>query len=179
MVSLYAAAYFLPPFSFGYGSYFFDFEPIGANTAAVASSDDVNAVVAGGYAELLGLGELTPMCGDLPELGPGDTFTCTATTLDGQVVGIAGSFDDAKGIYIEGTNVVSSSGVEEAFFVTYTNENPNDGLTLDGVDCGDGFVILDDDDQLQCAIEGWRWEPATATVRIISINPPELTWVIE
>ena len=166
--------FYVRPFSLTSGSTTINFGPV--DDTETGEDIDVNGAVSGWLADELGVGELTPMCDDLPDLELGVTFTCTATTTDGRVIEIAGGVE-ARGTYIEATNAVLAQAVEEEFVEGYSSRYPEDGLVLEHVDCGEGYVVLVED-QLDCTIDGWRWDPSTVTITILALEPLQFHWII-
>ena len=129
-------------------------------------------LIAGELAEQIGLGELTPSCPAVEDPEVGVTFSCTATTPDGLTIEFAGVVDREDHINVEATNLVSGPEIEQRFYETLNAQNPDAGLTPDGVDCG-GDVIVLVDEQLTCDVSPQNAPAQTATLTVIDIATGE------
>ncbi|MGI9613515.1 MAG: hypothetical protein ACR2QO_11430, partial [Acidimicrobiales bacterium] len=120
-----SALVFVPyffPFSLSNGSETISF---GYSPLFDATERDLDSSIRRGFSDHLGLGELDPMCENLPVLNVGTAFDCTATTPTGEVIDITGVVN-ANDFYLEATNVIDASALEEAFFTGYSERNPQD-----------------------------------------------------
>lgn len=139
------------------------------------AEEQLNDLIAGELADQVGLGKLDPMCNDLPDLSAGVTFTCTAATTNGQLIEFDGGVE-SEGIWLEPANVVLAAVVAESFFETYNESYPEDGLTLEGVNCGDGSVVLIAK-QMTCTVKAERWAlREIATITFHNLSPLEYAW---
>ena len=116
------------------------------------------------------------MCEHPPDLFIGTTFDCTATTSTGEVFDITGTVN-AEDFYLETTNVVEASALEEALFRGYSKRNPQDGLTLPNVECGQGLVVLENL-QATCSVLTDRFGLKTVTLTFANIDLMEFDWAI-
>lgn len=133
---------------------------IGGQTVEEAAEE----LIAGDLAEQIGLGALIPDCPAVDDPEVGTTFACTATTADGQIITIDGVVDREDHIDLKATNLVAGPPIEQQLAETLQTQNPDAGLTADGVDCG-GEVIVLVDQQLTCEIR-----PANAPMQIATLT---------
>ncbi len=132
-------------------------------------------LIAGDLADQLGLGVLTPTCNEVDDPAVGTTFTCTATTSDGQVVEFDGVVDREDHINIESTNVVSGPVIEQALYQALNEDNPAAGLLPDGVDCGGEKVVLVAQ-KMTCEVNPAVGEAGTATLNLTDIDSGEFDY---
>lgn len=132
-------------------------------------------LIAGDLADQLGLGALTPTCGEIDDPEVGATFTCTATTADGTVVEFDGVVDGEDHINIESTNVVSGPVIEQALYQALSEDNPAAELLPDGVDCGGERVVLVDR-QMTCEVDAAAGEAGTVDVTLTDIDNGEFDY---
>lgn len=171
-----SALVFVPyffPFSLSNGT---ETISVGYSPSFAPTNADLDATIRGGFADYLGLGELDPMCENPPDLFIGTTFDCTATTSTGEVIDITGTVT-AEDFYLETTNVVEASALEEAFFRGYSEQNPQDGLTLPNVECGQGLVVLENL-QTTCSVLTDRFGLETFTLTFANMDLMEFDWAI-
>jgi hypothetical protein len=93
----------------------------------------------------LGLGELSASCVEPDDLEPGTTFTCTATTEDGEVIEFDGIVEDEETFGIWATNAMPAAVVEEveADAAQQLGDQAGVALSADDVECPDGSIVIE------------------------------------
>jgi hypothetical protein len=124
---------------------------------------EAEGLITGTLAKDIGLGDLKAAC-DKPEKKTpivGDTFKCTATTKDGEVIELLAEVDKPKHFNVNTTNLVAADAVPkygEAAAGWLANELGID-LASENMDCGAKSLVLQDN-KMQCAVT----DPSTGDV---------------
>lgn len=129
----------------------------GVFVLAGCSSDPQGAattLIEGELAEQIGLGPLRADC-EVPENSEvGSTFTCTATTDDGDRIELMTTFEPDDRIFVQTTNVLLADEVPRVEADAAASLGAETGVDLapTAVQCPDGAVVLDAADQMRCRI---------------------------
>ena len=105
-------------------------------------------------AEDIALGELDATCNEPEGLSEGETFTCTATTADGETVEFLGTMTSDDEFEIVTTNLLIASDIEairEEGARVLSAEIGAEVLPED-IECAEGSVVIDDVGDFECAI---------------------------
>lgn len=102
----------------------------------------------------IGLGDLDAECTEPDGLKEGETFTCTATTADGETIEFLGTMTSDDAFNIVTTNLLLASDIDtivqdaatQLSTVTSTPIQPAD------IECPAGSVVLDDAGDFICAL---------------------------
>lgn len=119
-------------------------------------------------AELAGIGELTPVCPDLPTPTVGTMWECTATSEDQRIVALTASIDDAGKVQLVTTNMITAAALPsfERAAVAALNSQVGSKLTDDAVDCGELSVVFGQDKVMVCAL----LDPLTERIFDVSLT---------
>lgn len=131
-----------------------------ALAAAVLAGCSANAGISAERAiidqlqEGIGLGELDPECTQPDALEEGETFTCTATTEDGQVIDFLGEMTGSDTFDINTTNFLSANDLgfvrdNGALFLTELVGAP---VSADDIVCPFEVLVLDDTGDFTCEV---------------------------
>ena len=105
-------------------------------------------------AEEIGLGDLDATCNEPEGLSDGETFTCAATTADGETIEFLGTMTSDDEFEIVTTNLLIASDIEairEEGARVLSAEVGAEILPED-IDCPEGSVVLDDVGDFECAV---------------------------
>jgi hypothetical protein len=105
-------------------------------------------------AEDIGLGELDATCNEPDGLDEGETFTCTATTTEGETIEFLGTMTSNDEFEIVTTNLLTAEDiviVREEGARLLSSEVGAEILPED-IECGDSSVLVDDAGDFVCAI---------------------------
>jgi hypothetical protein len=112
------------------------------------------AVIQDQLADEIGLGELDATCNEPEGLTEGETFTCTATTPDGETIEFLGTMTSDDEFEIVTTNLLITSDVvairEEGARVL--SDEVGATILPEDIECADGSIVLDDVGDFQCTI---------------------------
>lgn len=130
-----------------------------AGVAALAAcggsaAESGQVVIEEKLAEEIGLGELEATCNEPDGLSAGETFTCTATTEDGDTIEFLGTMSSDDEFEIVTTNLLTASDIEvirEEGARVLSAEIGAEILPED-IECADSSVVLDGVGDFQCAI---------------------------
>lgn len=119
--------------------------------SAAASGE---AVIEDQLADEIGLGELDATCNEPDGLTEGETFTCTATTPDGETIELLGTMTSDDEFEIVTTNLLVASDVvvvrEEGARVL--SEEVGATILPEDIECPEGSIVLDDVGDFMCTI---------------------------
>jgi hypothetical protein len=121
-------------------------------SGSAASSGEV--VIEGKLADEIGLGELEATCNEPEGLTEGETFTCVATTTDGETIEFIGTMTSADEFEVNTSNLLIASDIVaiQAEGALVLSEEIGATILPEDIDCGDGSVVLDDVGDMLCAI---------------------------
>ena len=112
------------------------------------------AVIQDQLADEIGLGELEATCNEPEGLSEGETFTCTATTTDGETIDFLGTMTSDDEFEIVTTNLLIASDIvvirEEGARVL--SDEVGATIQPDDIECADGSIVLDDAGDFRCTI---------------------------
>ena len=131
----------------------------GGQTPAEAAVDLIEGEA---MAQRLGIGPITQaVCQDPVDQEVGTSFPCTAQS-GGMTVDFSVVLEEDDRIFAGPTNVVDSFALTRLETVAVQELNRQNGFTLpqDALECGDGSVILDPNQQMTCALT----DPDSGTV---------------
>jgi hypothetical protein len=130
-----------------------------AGVAALAAcggsaAESGQVVIEEKLAEEIGLGELDATCNEPDGLSEGETFTCTATTEDGDTIEFLGTMSSDDEFEIVTTNLLTASDIvvirEEGARVLSAEVGTE--ILPEDIECADSSVVLDEVGDFQCAI---------------------------
>ena len=118
-----------------------------AATAAVNVIEDE-------IADQAGLGVLVAECDEIDDPQPGDTFACTAATETGETIRFVATMEDEETVDVESVNLVTPAGLDiiEQLAVQTLEENVGETLGRDNFDCGDGALVVEPGDTIDCVL---------------------------
>jgi hypothetical protein len=119
-----------------------------------SAADSGETVIEEKLADDIGLGELDASCNEPDGLSEGETFTCTATTGDGETIEFLGTMTTDDEFEIVTTNLLVADDVvairEEGARVL--SDEVGATILPDDIECAEGSVILDATGDFVCAI---------------------------
>ena len=112
------------------------------------------AVIENQIADQVGLGELTADCDEPDTREVGTTFSCTATTGDGDVIELTTTFEDDDRIFVLPTNVLLADDMPlvEAEAAQVIGSEVGAEIAPADVECPGRSVVMDANDQMRCRI---------------------------
>lgn len=144
----------------------------GADAAAAAEDlieDDI--------ADQAGIGPLEATCEEIDDPQPGDTFTCTATTGDGETIRFDAVMEEDDMVDVESVNLVTADGLDliEGLAAQALEESVGATLGTENFDCGDKGLVVEPGGTIGCVLT----DPATgtlydATVTVKVLDPIEI-----
>lgn len=144
----------------------------GADEAATAVD-----LIESEIADQAGIGRLDATCQAIDDPEPGDTFTCTATTEDGETIRFHAVVKEDDMVNVESVNLVTSEGltVFEGLAVQALEENVGQTLGIENFDCGDRGLVVEPGGAIACVltnpISGAFYD---ATVTVQAMDPVEI-----
>lgn len=124
-------------------------------------------LIEGELADQIGLGELDAECEEPAEKAEGETFTCTATTEDGQTIEFLGTMTADDEIFVNTSNLLVASDIDairEEGARVLSEEIPAT-IVADDIECPE-VVLLDDTGDFECEIT----DSATGTVFGLTVS---------
>ena len=105
-------------------------------------------------AEDIALGELDATCNEPEGLSEGETFTCTATTADGETVEFLGTMTSDDEFEIVTTNLLVASDIEaiRAEGARVLSAEIGAEVLPEDIECAEGSVVIDEVGDFECAI---------------------------
>ena len=105
-------------------------------------------------ADEIGLGDLDATCNEPEGLSEGETFTCTATTTDGQTIEFLGTMTSDDEFEIVTTNLLIASDIEviREEGARLLSDQVGAAVLPDDIECAEGSVVLDDVGDFLCSI---------------------------
>ena len=104
-------------------------------------------------------------CPPVDDPDVGTTFTCTATTETGEVIEFDGIVDREDHIDLNSTNLVVADAVPDWEALVEGSVEETVGVDV-VIDCGDGFIVLDANDQMTCEVSDPTGANADAPILI-------------
>jgi hypothetical protein len=145
----------------------------GGADAAAAAVD----LIEGELADQAGIGRLDATCQEIDGPEPGDTFTCTATTEDGETIRFDAVVEEDDMVDVESVNLVTSEGLSviEGLAVQALEENAGQTLGIENFDCGDRGLVVEPGGTIACVltdpISGALYD---ATVTVQAMDPVQI-----
>ena len=105
-------------------------------------------------ADEIGLGDLDATCNEPEGLSEGETFTCAATTTDGQTIEFLGTMTSDDEFEIVTTNLLIASDIEviREEGARLLSDQVGAAVLPDDIECAEGSVVLDDVGDFLCSI---------------------------
>lgn len=145
----------------------------GGADAAAAAEDLIEEDIA----DQAGIGPLEATCEEIDDPQPGDTFTCTATTEDGETIRFDAVMEEDDMVDVESVNLVTADGLDliEGLAVQALEESVGATLGTENFDCGDKGLVVEPGGTIGCVLT----DPATgtlydATVTVKVLDPIEI-----
>lgn len=145
----------------------------GGADAAAAAEDLIEEDIA----DQAGIGPLEATCEEIDAPQPGDTFTCTATTEDGETIRFDAVMEEDDMVDVESVNLVTADGLDliEGLAVQALEESVGATLGAENFDCGDKGLVVEPGGTIGCVLT----DPATgtlydATVTVKVLDPIEI-----
>ncbi len=127
---------------------------LGLASCGGSAAETGENVIQDQLAEEIGLGELDATCNEPDGLDEGETFTCTATSSDGQTIEFLGTMTSDDEFSIVTTNLLVADDVvairEEGARVL--SEEVGATILPDDIECAEGSIVLDDVGDFSCTI---------------------------
>ncbi len=139
--------------------------------------DQTEDLIEGDIANQIGLGDLNATCTKPASDDVGSRFLCTAATEDGRTVEFQAVIEE-DGAYAETTNVIIADKVDdvEAVIVAELENASGTDLADDAVDCGDGSIIVDDQNEFVCAFTSPSGDVFDVTVTFSGLDTDNPTF---
>jgi hypothetical protein len=116
---------------------------------------EAELLITGTLAKQIGLGDLKAACEKPEKKTPvvGDTFKCTGTTKDGQVIQFRGEVDKPKHLNLNTTNVLTAEDIPKVSDAAVASLEESLGITIgaENMDCGSKALVVEDD-KIVCAL---------------------------
>jgi hypothetical protein len=127
---------------------------VGLVACSGSAADTGEVVIEEQLADEIGLGELDATCNEPEGLQEGETFTCTATTTDGETLEFLGTMTSDDEFEIVTTNLLVASDIETIRVEGARVLSDEVGVTIvpEDIQCADGSVVLDDAGDFTCTI---------------------------
>jgi hypothetical protein len=145
----------------------------GGDDAAAAAED----LIEDDIADQAGIGPLEATCEEIGDPQPGDTFTCTATTEDGETIRFDAVMEEDDMVDVESVNLVTADGLDliEGLAAQALEESVGATLGSENFDCGDRGLVVEPGGTIGCVLT----DPATgtlydATVTVKVLDPIEI-----
>ena len=125
---------------------------LAACSASAADSGEV--VIQEELADEIGLGDLDATCNEPDGLKEGETFTCTATTIEGETIEFLGTMTSDDEFDIVTTNLMIASDIEtiRAEGARLLSDEVGSTVAPEDIECADGSIVLDDVGDFLCSI---------------------------
>jgi hypothetical protein len=122
----------------------------GGADAAAAAVD----LIEGTLADQAGIGRLDATCQEIDDPEFGDTFTCTATTEEGETIRFDAVVEEDDMVDVESVNLVTSAGltVIEGLAVKALEENVGQTLGIENFECGDRGLVVEPGGTIACVL---------------------------
>lgn len=121
-----------------------------------------------------GLGDLSPVCPEIDQLGAatGLTWDCTATTADQRIITIRAVINDQGRIELATTNMIAAAALPsfERAAVRALNDTVGSRLEDDAVDCGELPVVFGQSPVMVCAL----FDPQTEETYDVSLDVQDI-----
>jgi hypothetical protein len=119
-----------------------------------SAAESGQVVIEEQLADEIGLGDLDATCNEPEGLSEGETFTCTATTTEGDTIEFLGTMTSDDEFEIVTTNLLLASDVETIREEGARVLSAEVGSTIvpEDIECAEGSVVLDDVGDFRCTI---------------------------
>lgn len=133
-----------------------------------SAADSGVVVIETKLAEDIDLGDLEATCNEPDGLKEGETFTCTATTTDDQIIEFLGTMTGEDKFDIVTTNLLTVSDISTIVpdAAQALSDVVGQEILPEDISCSEGNVILDADDSFVCAIT----DASTGDVYDLTVN---------
>lgn len=121
---------------------------------------------------------LTADCPAVPDPEVGTTFSCTGTTDDGVVIEFAGIVDREDHIDLNSTNLIVADQLPGWAAVAEESVESTVGFDVT-VDCGERFVVLDDDSGWSCEVTDPDGVTAALRITNADLDAGTFDWVLD
>jgi hypothetical protein len=127
---------------------------LGLAACSSSAADTGEVVIEQQLADEIGLGELDATCNEPDGLKEGETFTCTATTPDGETIDFLGTMTADDTFDIVTTNLLVASDIEaiRAEGARVLSDEVGATILPEDIECAEGSVVLDDVGDFMCSI---------------------------
>jgi hypothetical protein len=129
-------------------------------------------LIEGDIADQAGIGPLNAACHEIENPESGDTFTCTASTENGETIRFDAIMEEDDMVDVQSVNLVTAEGltVIEELAVQALEESVGETLGTENFDCGDRGVVVEPGGTISCIltdpVSGTIYD-ATVTVEVL------------
>lgn len=130
-------------------------------------------LISNDIAEEIQLGDLSPVCEEVPNPTYNTTFDCSATASEDRIIYLNGKVEQDGRISLETSNVILKNDLVkyETPAVAYVNEKLGTQFPSNVLDCGDDSIILNTHRVISCSfIEPGSGDVYDAKVKIDDIS---------
>ena len=119
-----------------------------------SAADSGVVVIEEKLADEIGLGDLDATCNEPDGLKEGETFTCTATTADGETIEFLGTMTSDDELEVITSNLMIASDIEaiRAEGARVLSDEIGSTVAPEDIECADGSIVLDDVGDFLCSI---------------------------
>ncbi len=111
-------------------------------------------LIEGDIAAQAGIGPLNATCQEIENPEPGDTFTCTAATDEGETIRFDAVMEEDDMVDVESVNLVTAEGltVIEDLAVQALEESVGETLGTENFDCGARGMVVEPGGTISCVL---------------------------
>jgi len=134
-------------------------------------------LIEGDIADQAGIGPLEAACEEIDDPEPGDTFTCTAATGNGETIRFNAVIEEDDTVDVESVYLVTSEGLTmiEGLAVQALEENVGQTLGIENFDCGDRGLVVEPGGTIACVLtDPVSGAPYEAEVTVQALDPIEI-----
>ena len=128
-------------------------------------------IIQGDIADLIGQGDLSPVCPEVQNPLPGTVFQCSANASENRIVYVNGLIENDGRVSLATSNVLIPNDlpVFEQAAVSWLDNRIEGVVPSTAVDCGTSSIILNANKVIRC-----RYEPTPGDARDIKIRINDL-----